>query len=614
MQIKVNGSALSEATEDDLMRVMVDTRLYLPSSFEIWLLDHLVSGAYRYADGTQFALGTPIVVSAPTGGMESSTLESIITGEITALETSYDRDGESYFIVRGYDIMHRLRRGRKTRTFLNSTDSNIVTKILTEAGFCKKSVASTSAQYPYVLQNHVSDLSFLQARARCSGYRLTVDAGGTLRYTKQSESLGNGATLTLGENLWQFRPSINAADVVGSTVATSWGSETTSTRQLTGNATVNATGLPSGLSSKFSTAKSAFGGTAKASTILALNASSDATAVATALAERVRAKFVRAEGTCLGDAKVNAGLKITVKNAGTSYSGQYVVTATTHSFDAGGTYETEFLVSSSAEDTLMSLLDEGTRDDELIPGRMDTVVTGMVTANENDPNNLGRVKVKFPWLGKANGADVESTWCRLATPFAGAQSGMLFLPEVNDEVLVAFEQGDVNRPYVLGSLWSNTNQPPLANNVAAAQGKVNKRVIKSRVGHQIILDDTQGAEKITVIDKTNKNSIEIDASQNSITIKANGPINLTSASGDVSIECNNFSVKAKSNCTLEGGTTAKFSSKGALNMESTGNMAIKSKAPMNMESMGPMSIKSNGPMTVQGLPTVNVNSGALEVM
>ena len=614
MQIKVNGSSVQGATEDDLVRVVVDTRLYLPSMFEIYLLDHLVNGAYCYADGSQFALGAAVIISAPTGGVDSTTLLPIITGEITALETSYDRDGESYFVVRGYDQMHRLRRGCKSRTFLNSTDSDMVTKILGEAGISKKSVAATTAQHAYVLQNHVSDLGFLQARARRSGYRLTTDGGGTVRYTKQVDSLGTGATLTLGENLWQFRPSINAADVVGSTATPSWGSETTSSRTLAGSGTVNATGLPSGLSSKFSSAKTAFGSTAKASAIVALDTSSDATTLATALAERVRTKFVRAEGTCLGDAKVRAGLQITVENAGRSYSGDYLVTAATHMFDAGGVYETNFVISSATDDTLLSMLDDGARNDDLTPGRVDNVVTGIVTANENDPNNLGRVKVKFPWLGQVNGADIESTWCRMTTPSAGAQSGMLFLPEVNDEVLVAFEHGDVNRPYVLGALWSTTNKPPLANNVAAAQGKVNKRVIKSRVGHQIILDDTQGAEKITVVDKSNNNSIEIDTSQKAITIKADGPIKLVSASGDVSIECNNFSVKAKSSCTLEGGTAAKLKSNGTLNVESTGNMTVKSSAPLNLESMGPMSVKSTGPMTVQGLPTVNVNNGALEIM
>src|SRR4051812_31769405 len=82
-------------------------------------------------------------------------------------------------------------------------------------------------------------------------------------------------------------------------------------------------------------------------------------------------------------------------------------------------------------------------------GRIYGVVVGVVTNNQ-DKEGLGRVKVKFPWLSDAD----ESNWARIATPMAGASRGVFFLPEVDDEVLVVFEQGLVSRPYVLGGLWN----------------------------------------------------------------------------------------------------------------------------------------------------------------
>jgi len=82
------------------------------------------------------------------------------------------------------------------------------------------------------------------------------------------------------------------------------------------------------------------------------------------------------------------------------------------------------------------------------------VVVAVVT-NNDDPEKLGRVKVKFPWLSDKN----ESSWARMLTPLAGQQRGFYHLPEPNDEVLVAFEFGDINRPIILGALWTGANIP-----------------------------------------------------------------------------------------------------------------------------------------------------------
>src|SRR3972149_536693 len=102
----------------------------------------------------------------------------------------------------------------------------------------------------------------------------------------------------------------------------------------------------------------------------------------------------------------------------------------------------------------MSILEalQGTGQDvRLISG----VVPGIVTNNQ-DPDGLGRVKIKFPWLSDDN----ETDWVRIATLMAGGQRGGFFLPEVGDEVLVAFEHGDINHPYVIGALWNGVDKPP----------------------------------------------------------------------------------------------------------------------------------------------------------
>ena len=209
------------------------------------------------------------------------------------------------------------------------------------------------------------------------------------------------------------------------------------------------------------------------------------------------------------------------------------------------------------------------------------VTIGVVTNNQ-DPEKLGRVKVKLPWLSD----QVESPWARIVSLMAGKERGLYFLPEVDDEVVVAFEHGVVEFPYVLGALWNGKDKPPTTN----ADGKNNLRILKSRSGHVITLDDTSGEEKITIRDKTQKNEIVIDSKKNTITIKAEqdlsieakGKISLTSNGGDLEIACNNLKVHAKQSCELT--------------------------ADANV------TVQANAQLALKGPAGVKINDGALEVM
>ncbi|AFY33614.1 phage baseplate assembly protein V [Calothrix sp. PCC 7507] len=217
------------------------------------------------------------------------------------------------------------------------------------------------------------------------------------------------------------------------------------------------------------------------------------------------------------------------------------------------------------------------------------VSVGIVT-NNKDPEGLGRIKVKFPWLS----GEEESYWARVVSLMAGNNRGIYFLPEVDDEVLVAFEQGDMAFPYILGTLWNGKDKPPVKND----DGKNNQRMIKSRSGHMIVLDDTDGEEKIIIQDKTGKNQIVINSKENTmnikvekdLTIETKGKIILKSSNDDISIECKNLSIKTQQNYKLEAGA----------------NCSIKAKAKYELEAKSGLGIKCSA--------GVKVNDGALEVM
>jgi uncharacterized protein involved in type VI secretion and phage assembly len=189
-----------------------------------------------------------------------------------------------------------------------------------------------------------------------------------------------------------------------------------------------------------------------------------------------------------------------------------------------------------------ALLDAEAR--EVASRRISGVVVGLVT-NNKDPEGLGRVKVKFPWLSDAD----ESDWARVAAPMAGNDRGAYFLPEVDDEVLVAFEHGDARSPYVVGALWNGKDAPPAKND----DGKNNLRLIKSRSGHTIKLNDEDGKETIEILDKNKRNSIVIDTSENTITITSEKDITLSASKGAIKLDAQKIEIKSSADTKIEAG-------------------------------------------------------------
>ena len=186
------------------------------------------------------------------------------------------------------------------------------------------------------------------------------------------------------------------------------------------------------------------------------------------------------------------------------------------------------------------------------------VVVGLVTNNQ-DPDGLGRVKVKFPWLSDED----ESHWARVAAPMAGNDRGAYFLPEVEDEVLVAFEHGDPRFPYVVGALWNGKDVPPAKND----DGKNNVRVIKSRSGHVIRLTDEDGKEKIEIVDKSEKNSLVVDTAANTITITSDKDIVLSASKGAIKLDAKTIEIKSSADTKLESGAGLDVKASGTMNIK-----------------------------------------------
>jgi uncharacterized protein involved in type VI secretion and phage assembly len=178
------------------------------------------------------------------------------------------------------------------------------------------------------------------------------------------------------------------------------------------------------------------------------------------------------------------------------------------------------------------------------PDQEKGVLIGIVTGLD-DPEKLGRLMLKIPTLD-----DQQTAWARVASPMAGNDRGFFFRPEVGDEVLVALEHGDPLRPYVIGALWSTTDKPPKDDGQPTAN---NWRFIKSRSGHIIKLDDTQGAEKIEFIDKDNKCHVVIDSAQNKIQLTADsGDIEISASASKISLKAMTIDIQATGEVNIKG--------------------------------------------------------------
>jgi len=170
------------------------------------------------------------------------------------------------------------------------------------------------------------------------------------------------------------------------------------------------------------------------------------------------------------------------------------------------------------------------------------IVIGIVTDNM-DPDGLGKVKVILPGLAE----DETGHWARVSTLMAGAERGSFFLPEIDDEVVIAFENGDIRRPYILGALWNGSDLPPADN----SDGENNLRFIKSRSGHLIQLDDTDGAEKIEIIDKSGSNMLTIDTASNTITLSSSKDINIEALQGKIVLNAKSVEVTSSADTKLK---------------------------------------------------------------
>ncbi|MGW1693222.1 VgrG-related protein [Streptomyces sp. NPDC002399] len=541
---------------------------------------------------TGLKIGSEARLLARAGG--DTAPKPLLKGVVTALEVELDETG-TFTVVRGLDESHRLFRGRRVASYQNMTLADVCAQVAQRAGLKPGTVDVAGPVLEHIAQPNVTDWEFVRGLAEEAGAQAYV-LDGQLHITRPAEASGapdgsaradrDPLVLEMGSNLLRCRAGVSSAEQVSEVEVRGWDVRTK--QPLVGRA-------PAGKSATLELGVSAaevsapFGEARFVVTDAAYGAQAQVDQAAKALAERIAGSFAELEAVIRGNPEVRAGSAVALNAVGAPFEGRYTVTSSRHVFDPVRGYETWLTVSGQQERSLFGLTGGG-------PGsggsgaasgggsRCAGLVNGTVT-DTHDPEGSGRVKVRFPWLSD----EYASDWARTAQS-GGTSGGEAFIPEVGDEVLVGFEHGHLDRPYVLAGLYNGKDRPsqgsgggggsggagggPSGGGAAGAaadavngapaasgsapdsaggaplvdptSGAVNRRSVASKSGNQLeLLDGADGPQGVRLLTGDGKLKIDLDRRGTVIVINSDGSVNIEAKQ--------QVSIRAAHGIALDGG-------------------------------------------------------------
>ena len=596
--VEVDGTKLPADIAELLTSAYVDSSLRLPDAFMLRFRDpnRIV------VEKSKVKMGSTVNITLAS--TQTETPEKLISAEVTALEAEIGSPG-SFTIVRGYDPAHRLFRGRHTKSYTQATASDAVTQVAQRAKLPAGQIDSSKTVFDHLGQFGQTDWEFLDGLAKRIGFELTMRENKVdFRPREEAKSAPaqdtgktNPLVLRLGSDLLRFRSVITAAEQVAEIEVRGW--DVAQKRKIVST-------VPAGTKSvELPTMKPAdmakpFGDPKYVASDVAYRTQSEADTAAKALAEDIGSSFAEIDAVARGNPKLRANVGIKIENAGEPFDGKYTITAARHRYDpTHGGYTTAFSVTGRQERSLYGLASGG--------GRA-AAGAGIVIAqvsDANDPSNQGRVKLTFPWLSD----DYVSDWARTMQPGAGKDRGAMVVPEVGDEVLVAFEQRDPQRPYVLGGLYNGTDTPSAKGPklIDSGSGAVNRRSFVSRNGHRIdLLDEDGKTEGITAETGDGKLKIVLDSVGTKITVHSDGKvlvegkngIVVDAASSDLELKGKKISITATNGVTMSGGA-------GAVDVDTQTALSLNG-TTIKVAAKAAAQFQAGGPNTITGTP-VKIN-------
>lgn len=548
-KVYIDGEPAESKFMDDIIQISVEESLHRPGMFVLVMHNDYHPGSnkdnrWRYKNllqiGKSIEIGFTHSLRSNDDAEDKDKQDTLIQGEITAIETSFNEKSQAPVIVRGYDVSHRLYRGHYNRSFQNMTDSDIVQKIAKEVGISTGKIEDTKIPHEYVFQSNQNNMEFLRERATRQGFELYIQDGKIYFRKPKSDT---DLKLKWLEEIHSFRVRVTSAEQVKEVEVRGWDYSNkrpiVATKKKPELITETKNGTGSETNDNFNKLP-----TPKMVVVdKPVFNPKEADVIAQALCNELGGQFVYADAKAEGNTEIRAGRVVELEEIG-QHDGKYYITETRHLYQER-VYTTEFSVRGLRGGDLLSILSPQTH---LKPGQ--TSLVGIVTDNE-DPEGWGRVKVKFPTLTEEH----ASQWARVVSMGAGNKRGFDCLPEINDEVLVLFEHGDIHRPYVIGGVWNGEDSPPESIMNSVKDGLVRLRSFNTRTGHQLqfVEEDKENSKTGICITTNGGHKIQLNDSEKFIEIKTSKGHKLKMSDKDSSINLSsigNLKIEAKGNIDI----------------------------------------------------------------
>ncbi|MER7055504.1 MULTISPECIES: VgrG-related protein [unclassified Streptomyces] len=581
VQVKIGGAKLPDDIAPMLTDGWVDQGVGVPAAFRLTFRDpyHLVLGKL----GVQF--GTKVVITPIADGQGKT--NPLLTGEVTGMEADYDGTG-SFTVIRGYDYGHRMMRQRRVAAYRNQKASDIARDLAAKDGVSIGRIQPTKGTYGFISQSNVTDWDFLSRLADENNMVMSLDSKGKFRFVTPKPSAGapspntdgdkSAFVLQAGHDILQLRAAVTAADQIGKVESRGWNVTTkkkiTEVAPATTDPGVSIGSTPGTAAGKFKPGK-------LVETANPYDKQDEVQHAAKALAADVTSSFAELEVAVHGHPDLRPGVPVALSDVGKPFEGKYTVTSARHHFGDGAPYKTWITVSGRQWRSLYGLASGGGGADPTSATRLPSVANAIVT-DVQDPLKQGRVKLQFPWLDDTYVSD----WAR-SVQMGGVAGGGIFPMDVGDEVLVAFDRGALDHPFVIGGLY-NGRDVPTKSDVPLHDGLKKKAVrhtLSDRQGNRVdLLSQRTGGRKqgVRIASGNDKLTINLDRTKTEITIDSAGSVSITGS--------RSVSVEAGMDLTLEGRRS----------------VTVRSGGPLNLEGKGIVNLKSLG-----GVVAVNALGGAL---
>ncbi len=329
-RIRLDGVELSPEVVPDILSVEVEQHVDGADTFTIAVnVWDTLAQDFQWLDDDVLVAGSELEVLVGYG----EDLESLIQGEIVALEIDYGADTAPVLQVQGYDKLHRFRRGRRSQTYVNVKDSEIAESIAREMQL-QVQADDSQVVHAHLFQYNQSNIDFLQERARRINYEVDV-VGGTLYFRRTANDRGKTLSLNYQDDLKQFSVRLSTLAQVKKVVVRGWDVAAKEAIVGLGQAGDEISQM-GGAELGVSLAENAFGAFQELVTDQPVFSQTEADQMAKSIFNRMSLQFIRGEGEAVGNALLRAGEVVEIGNLGRRLSGLYYLTRVQHLIDSDG--------------------------------------------------------------------------------------------------------------------------------------------------------------------------------------------------------------------------------------------------------------------------------------